>query len=194
MNRLRFLTALALVLAVVTALFAAGDAHSQTPSIELTPNSGFSSFTVVGSDFNNLTDITFTWDGDPVDHFPDRFLDGPTFTTIITVPSGSRPGRHTVTAYGSIIESSDPPVTTSATFTVIDTTGPQGTQGLDGEDGASGLPGSPGSIGPPGPYGPQGNQGRPGEETNPGINMAAILLALGVIALNFVLMAKKSLK
>ncbi len=188
MNKSKFLTVLALVLATVALVFAASEVHSQASpgaSIELTPSSGFSSFTIVG-----IMDLegppTIGWDGEAISTFLYDYS-GTGFTAIVGVPPGSRPGSHTVTA-------SNGEDTARATFTVVDTAGPQGPQGSAGTDGAPGLPGSPGPAGPSGPPGPAGNMGRPAEDTGYGVNMTAIILALATIALNLGLMVWRSLK
>ncbi len=192
MNKLIFLHVLALVLAVVALVFAASDVLSQAgapeANIELTPSSGFSSFTIVGTGFPGDYLVTIEWDGRPLELFPgqDIYED---FTVIADVPAGSRPGRHTVTAI-----SEEPGYTASATFTVADMTGPQGPEGLAGADGASGAQGSPGPQGSAGPAGPEGNMGRPGEESGPVADMTAIIVALATIVLNLGLMARRAMK
>jgi len=198
MKKIKFLNVSAVVLATVAIVFAAGDVLSQAgaaeANIELTPNSGFSSFTVEGSNFAAESEITLEWDGAPITHFGLNFwsdtIYGSDFTVIIDVPVDSQPGAHTVTA----IDENDH--TAKATFTVIDMSGSRGTEGPSGLDGAQGLPGSSGSAGPPGPEGnpgPQGNPGEPGlpgEPTNYGLNMAAIIIALAAIGLSLFRMVR----
>jgi hypothetical protein len=186
MNKLRFLTALSLVLAAVALVFAGSEARSQVnASIELTPSSGFSSFTIAGV-MALEGPPTIEWDGKPITTF---LYDGSgtDFTAIVDVPAGSRPGRHTVTA-------SNGDDIASARFTVVDMSGPEGPQGPDGTDGAPGSTGSSGPQGPSGPSGPAGNMGRPGEESGPAVNMTAIIVALATIVLNLGLMVRRSLK
>ena len=190
MNKLRFLTVLALGLAAVALVFAASEVRSQAASIRLTPSSGFSSFTIEGSTIGGEATVTIKWDGSTIKTFPYEDVYGSDFTTIVDVPAGSKPGPHTVMATDGEAEA-------TATFTVVDLAGPQGPRGREGpagRDGAAGLAGSPGSQGPPGSPGPAGNMGRPGEESGPGVNMTAIILALATIALNLGLMLRRAFK
>ena len=188
MDKLKLVSVVALVLAVAALAFATSEVHSDNgASIELSPSSGFSSFTIEGSGFTD-SQITIYWDGSVVSDIFYWQLYGPDFTAIVDVPSGSQPGNHRVTA----VDVDDN--TAVAMFTVVDMSGPQGPEGEAGISGSSGLPGSPGPQGPAGASGPAGNMGRPGEDASPGVNMTAIILALAAIALNLVLMVRRALR
>ena len=201
MNKLRFLSSLALLFAIVAMVFAAAEVHSQNgESITLTPDSGFSSFTISGTDFAVESPITIEWDGNGVSSFhqnmPYQIL-GPDFVAIVDIPIDAEPGAHTVT----VTDDYTPPNVASATFTVVDMTGPQGlqgpqgikgTQGPVGDNGSPGPPGSVGSPGPPGPAGNMGNQGRPGEDADYGVSYTAIIIAFVAIGLNLFQLARGS--
>ena len=189
MNRLRFMTVLVLVLAIVGIISIAGEVQSQGTSIELSPNSGFSSFTIEGNDFTPPTvtsvEVDILWDGEVMTTFPEDVYVGQdgSFTAIVDVPDDASPGRYTVTAEDSEGASAN------TTFTVIDMAGPSGSRGPVGPDGSPGLPGSPGNPGPPGPEGnpgpagSPGEKGPPGEPANFGLNIIAIILASVAIVL-----------
>ena len=198
MNKLRFLSSLALLLAVVAMVFAAAEVRSQNgESITLTPDSGFSSFTIFGTDFGVESTITIEWDGNGVSSFHQNMpyqIWGPDFVAIVDVPVDAELGAHTVTARDNYT----PPNVSSATFTVVDMTGPQGPQGIKGTQGpvgdnaSPGPPGSVGSPGPPGPAGNMGNQGRPGEDADYGVSYTAIIIAFIAIGLNLFQLARGS--
>jgi len=134
-------------------------------SITLSPNSGFSSTTVVGTGFSlGMNNITIFWAGSAIPTVPSTaWVDGAGgFTALISVPSQTKPGSYNVTAKGFLGG------TASALFTVVNMTGPKGLKGDTGTQGAQGPTGTgekgdTGERGPAGEMGPQGNQGPPGE-------------------------------
>ena len=157
MNRLRYLALLSIVLAIAAiGLVASDDAHSQAAAdIVLTPDTGFSSFTVSGTGFGVESTVTITWDGIPMTTFPDTQVGGSSFTTIVDVPDSAVPGVYTVFATDGSGNSD------SEVFTVIDTTGPEGPQGPQGPQGDEGISGS---QGPAGDNGAAGRYGSPGAD------------------------------
>lgn len=198
MNKLRFLSALALVVALAAVVLTAVDVYSQTPTptptVRLSPSSGFSSFTVEATDFPYYAQLGVTWDGSGISTFPEEFLYGPSFNTIVTVPRGALPGRHTVSIvqFPGDVANPVPVVVAKATFTVVDLTGPRGPAGAPGQDGAPGNPGYPGPMGQAGVAGEDGPMGRPGEDAVYGVNMTAIILALIAIGINLFQIARGS--
>jgi hypothetical protein len=84
-----------------------------------------------------------------------------TFSAIITVPTQTTPGDHTVTAT-SVLPGG---ATASITFRVIDmigakgASGPPGAIGPQGQTGPAGAPGPAGTAGTPGPAGERGPAG-----------------------------------
>jgi len=135
--------------------------------ITLTPEEGFSVTTVSGFGFTGDSEITIEWDGVELPTVPKEVYaqeDG-RFTAIISVPTQTEPGPHTVTV------TDEEGLTASATFEVIDMTGPEGPQGPRGSSGSTGPegpegpPGPEGEKGDPGPAGPAGPKG---EEGDPG--------------------------
>jgi hypothetical protein len=96
------------------------------------------------------------------------------FTVLISVPTQTNPGSYTVNATD---ESGN---WATATFTVVDMTGPQGPAGLQGPQGPKGDKGDTGSQGPIGPQGPQGTEGRPGENQ---LVLIAFPTAASIVAL-----------
>jgi hypothetical protein len=159
---------------------------SSAESIELYPESGFSTVTVTGTDFYG-GEISIFWDGTrvptvPTVVYPDYQRETGEFTAIISVLTPNEPGEHTI----SVRDQEGGRA--SAEFTVIDMTGPQGPKG---EEGATGATGPAGSAGEPGPTGEPGPQGEPGEqgpigEPGPGAGMSiiAIILALTAVVLS----------
>ncbi len=192
MKRLSFFATLALLLTLVLVGTTANEAYSQAPRITLSPTSGFSTVTVSGTGFFG-GQITIYWDGDPIPTVPSPLYGYDTqaggFTAIITVPAQTTPGEHDV---GAIDQER---TAASATFTVIDMTGPQGLpgeRGPAGEPGSSGPPGKPGPTGELGPPGPPGETGSPGEAgPGGGISIVAIILALIALGLQVVGRIKK---
>lgn len=188
MKRLGILVVMVLFLTVVLVGVTADKAYSQAPRITLTPSSGFAATTVSGTGFLR-GEVFIYWAGTRLPTVPTSVVPTDTklgtFTAIITVPTQTKPGEYLVTAqdqYGT---------NASATFKVIDMTGPQGPQGTagsSGPQGPSGLQGPTGAPGPRGEPGPQGPQGPPGEqvppgEPGPGAGMSIIAIILAVIAL-----------
>lgn len=136
-------------------------------TITLTPSTGFASATIVGSGFSNNSVITITWDGKTIPTIPNPLITDTTgdFTAMISVPTQTTPGDHTINATDAT------GTWATATFTVVNMTGTQGLQGPKGENGTQGLQGPQGPkgdtgeqglIGPQGPKGENGTQGPPG--------------------------------
>jgi hypothetical protein len=141
--------------------------------LTLSPVTGFASVTVTGTNFDPNSVITITWDGTAVPTVPQplRTNGAGSFTALISVPTQTAAGAHTVAA------TDEGGNTEQATFTVIDMTG------------SAGATGATGPIGPTGPQGPQGEVGPSGA---PELSYAAIILALIALALSvFVLMRKR---
>jgi len=133
--------------------------------IWLDPESGFSTITITGKGFVGF--IKVYWDykeeeeeeEDTLPTIPYNVLpESPYgwFSAIISVPTQAKPGKHTITVKDKLYHEA------SATFTVIDITGPQGKRGVQGP------PGELGPLGPQGRPGPQGPRGLPGTEGPPG--------------------------
>ena len=122
--------------------------------------------------------ITIYWDGEPIPTIPSPLYLHDTqeggFTAIISIPTQTEPGEHTVMARDQ------KGATARAIFTVIDMTGPQGPAG---EQGAPGRQGPAGTQGAPGEQGPRGEQGAPGASLSVLPSILAILLALVAIVL-----------
>lgn len=110
--------------------------------IALTPSTGFASTTIVGSKFSNNSRITITWDGTNVPTIPNMVTTDAngSFTVLISVPTQTAPGVHTVNA------TDETGNWNTATFTVTDMRGPQGPKGDTGQQGSQG---SEGPRGPP---------------------------------------------
>jgi len=106
-------------------------------NITLFPTTGFASTTVVGSGFSNNARVTITWDGTTIPTIPNTVTTDGTgsFTALISVPTQTTPGLHPVKATD---ESGN---WASATFTVINMTGPQGPKGDKGDVGPAGSSG-----------------------------------------------------
>jgi len=109
--------------------------------IALTPSTGFASTTVVGSKFSNNSKITISWNGATIPAVPNTVTTDANgnFIAMISVPTQTIPGVHTVNA------TDETGNWNTATFTVLDMTGPQGPKGDTGQQG---------SQGPEGPQGP----------------------------------------
>ncbi|MGD8506750.1 MAG: hypothetical protein PVF15_08830 [Candidatus Bathyarchaeota archaeon] len=165
------------------------------PVLNLVPDRGFASTTIVGSGFSSSSTITVTWDGMPIPTVPNPLITDSygNFTAMITALTPNDPGPHIVNATDEWGHSA------WATFTVVDMTGlegpegpqgeigpqgetgPAGLQGPKGDKGDTGSQGSPGEQGPEGPQGPQGEQGAPGQTgAEPLGFVAAIVIALMV--------------
>lgn len=192
MIRLRLITVILLVAALMSvAVFNSNEAYAQ--SISLSPTSGFSTITITGSGFmGSGYPVTIAWDtADNV--IPAVVYYGEVdFTAYITVPTQTEPGEHLVIADDGIYSA-------SATFTVIDMTGPQGSQGVQGLAGPQGIAGNDGIPGPMGVQGPQGPQGSAGPEGPPGIpgtstaGVAGVVVALVALGLTVLRMITKRL-
>lgn len=179
---------LTLVLTLMFLVITATNVSSATDSIELYPDSGFSTVTIYGEGFYG-GEISIYWDGTQVPTVPTVIT--PTlideknriygFTAIISVLTQNEPGEHTIEARD------EEGGRASAEFIVIDMTGPEGPKGEEGADGATGSAGPAGEQGPAGEPGPTGEPGEPGPqgETGPGAGMSiiAIILALAAIVL-----------
>ncbi len=194
MRRLGILVVVVLFLSVVLVGVTADRAYCQAPRITLTPSSGFAATTVYGTGFVG-GQVYISWAGTRLPTVPTQVnvtvatgAQLGTFTAIITVPTQTKPGEYVVTAQDERGTSA------TATFVVIDMTGPQGSQGpqgpvgSSGPQGPSGPQGSAGAQGPRGEPGPQGPQGPPGEQgppggTGAGAGMSIIAIILAVIAL-----------
>ena len=188
-KRIGILVTVLLAVTLLSMVFLTGnEAYSQSPHITLSPTSGFSTITVYGEDFEGET-VEIYWNGREIPTVPRQIYGGggePTdFYAFITVVNQTNPRSHTVTAKGynstgDLIEEA------SATFTVIDMTGPQGetgSQGTPGDDGPPGPIGSPGPAGPQGTTGPEGPPGTPGSST---AGMAGVIVAAAALGLTIV--------
>lgn len=210
-NCIRIIVVLFIIL-TMTAAITPGKAYSQDEGrvwgksiITLSPTSGFSTVTIEGINFFSGYEIKIYWDEEPVPTVPTYVYgdqDG-RFTAIISIPTPDSPGIHTVMAV-------DEYYAASATFWVVDMTGPTGEPGPPGEPGTStavagpagpegeqGTPGPQGIPGPqglPGPQGPQGIEGPPGETgpqgppgeagtVNTSLSITAIIFSLAAIGL-----------
>lgn len=153
-------------------------------NIVLMPFTGFSSTTIVGSGFSNNSRVTITWDGTSIPTVPSPLFTDATgnFAAIISVPTQNTPGTHTV----NTTDASGNWAT--ATFTVVNMTGPQGPKGDKGDKGDTGAQGPTGSQGPQGEQGPQGSPGVTSEELQLLVNgltiaTSGIAMCLATIAL-----------
>ena len=151
-----------LVLQTFACLGVAADCEEPSPSISLTPSSGISVITVIGSGFPKNQGIHIFWNGVAVPGWLGDSCtshDG-TFCVIMTIQTQT-PGTYniTVTVDGKLA---------SAPFTVLDTIGPQGQKGDTGDQGPvgpQGIKGDKGDTGDTGPQGPAGPMGPAGEGT-----------------------------
>ena len=129
------------------------------PVLELVPDTGFASTTIVGSGgFAANSNITITWDGTPIPTVPQPITTDAygNFTTIISVPTQNDPGPHVINATDEYGRSA------VATFTVVDMTGPTGATGATGPKGDTGDTGPAGATGATGATGPKGDTGDTG--------------------------------
>lgn len=179
MSTLKELGLLVILISLAILAVTAATAHqvySQgNEEIWLNPESGFSTITITGIGFVGFIKVYWDEKFDEEDAIPTvpytvrPETDKGYFSCLINVPTGARPGEHTVTVK-DVYEHSD-----NATFTVMNMTGPQGSrgpQGLRGEpgpQGPTGTTGSQGQPGPPGPQGPAGGPGPPGKVGPPGM-------------------------
>ena len=147
------------VIAVALLLFSMvsmTSANECLPEIVLSPNEGCSVFAVNGQYFTLCSDLSFYWDGEPIDViWLDKSTDG-SFYALVTVQTQDVSGEHNVTV------TDDCGLSAWALFTVIDMTGPQGEQGLPGEQGETGEQGLTGETGPAGETGETGLTGPAG--------------------------------
>jgi hypothetical protein len=190
MRRLKIISAVLLAVSSVSIVFLTGnEAYSQVapePSITLSPSSGYSFVTVSGSDFTGNYITAIYWDDEVLPTFPSSVsLFGGGFEASIIVPTQTDPGRHTVTAVDDYGDDA------TATFTVVDKTGPEGPPGPEGYPGSDGAPGSPGPQGPPGPPGPEGPEGPPGPPGTSSRGYATVVVALAAVGLTLLRWALK---
>lgn len=134
-------------------------ADAQLRNIALSPCSGFASTTITGSGFSNNSKATITWDGTTIPSVPSSVITDTTggFAALISVPTQITPGDHIVNATD---ESGN---WATATFTVVNMTGPQGPTGLQGPPGSKGDKGDKGDTGLQGGIGSQGLKGDKGD-------------------------------
>jgi len=154
------------------------DGHYEVgPYLALTPDAGFAATTLVGGRFVANSPITITWNGEHIATVPSLLTTDShgNFTAIITVLNPTEPGLYTVTATDQEGNNA------SATFTVIDMTGPQGLQGEQGEQGVQG------------PQGLQGEQGEQGASAPTEVVWASIIIAIiAIVIAAYVLITKKA--
>lgn len=117
--------------------------NSLSTQITLTPSTGFTCTTIAGSGFTNNSRVTITWDGTIIPTIPNTATTDAMgdFTAIVTVPAQTTVGTHVVNVTDELGN------TATATFKVVNMTGPQGSQGSKGENGTQGLQGPQGSAG-----------------------------------------------
>jgi predicted secreted protein len=128
-------------------------------ALTLTPAIGFASTTVTGSGFSNNSKVTITWDGTTIPSIPYTVTTDAAgnFAALISVPTQTAPGVHVVNA------TDEAGNWATATFTVVNMTGPQGPAGPQGPKGDKGDTGAQGLTGPTGPQGPKGDKGDKGD-------------------------------
>jgi len=174
--------------------------------LELVPDTGFASTTIVGSGgFAANSNITITWDGTPIPTVPQLITTDEygNFTAIISVPTQNDPGLHVINATDEYGRSAE------ITFTVVDMTGPKGDKGDTGATGPAVATGPAGATGATGPQGPQGETGATGAtgatgpkgetgETGPAgevsmtyIAVPAVLSVLAIVIAVFAIVKKK---
>jgi len=150
------------------------------PVLDLVPETGFASLTIVGSGgFAGNSKITVTWDGTPIPTVPNPITTDiyGNFSVIISVLTPTTPGPHIVNATDEYGRSA------SKTFTVVDMKGPQGPQGPQGETGPQGPKGENGSQGIQGETGPPGSQGDAGPPGEVSMLFIAVPTALSIVAI-----------
>jgi hypothetical protein len=178
--------------------------YEVAPHLTLAPDAGFAATTIAGGRFAANSQITITWDGEPVITVPSPLTTDSygNFTAIITVPTPTEPGIHNVTSTDQEGNKAN------ATFTVIDMTGPQGPAGPQGEkgdtgpqgpagptgpEGATGPAGPQGATGATGPQGPQGEQGPVGPPAPTEVVWASIIIAIiAIVIAAYVWLTKKT--
>jgi hypothetical protein len=156
----KIITTLLLVLATSMIICESKASGPYYPVIALSPNQGYSTIMISGSSFKANDQIIILYDGVKQSTIPttvkvidnDNYPDDQTFTALINVPDPLAVGAHNVTAADTLGNEA------SATFTVLNMTGPQGLEGVAGLQGAAG------------PQGIQGIQGVSGENGTNGIN------------------------
>jgi hypothetical protein len=127
-----------LLLAGSSSLFAVATACDEnSPLIALSPPQGFAMTMITGSGFDEYKTVTIAYDGAVQSTIPAvvKTDNQGCFTALISIPDELAVGGHTITA---TVRHGD---SASATFTVVDMTGPQGIQGVAGEDGKDGING-----------------------------------------------------
>jgi len=220
MKRLSFYFIIAVVLMLLLCATTADEVYAQ-PAFRLSPTSGIACVTIEGTGFDYYVDqVTILWDGSSVPAVVDSWsytVTLPTavitryaFTAIISVPTQTVPGRHTIRAQYSLGYEGEMGTGASGDlpFDVVNVTGPPGPEGPQGPAGEQGPPGEQGEAGaqgpqgvegpqgpegpegPEGPAGPEGPQGPPGEQgpegttsAPSGVGIAALLLALLALGL-----------
>ncbi|MFB0502733.1 MAG: hypothetical protein ACETWE_02780 [Candidatus Bathyarchaeia archaeon] len=111
--------------------------QGQSASIVLSPDKGVSAITIEGSGFNASAVVTVYWDGQRIPTLPLHVStdEAGAFSCIISAYNQTSVGAHEVKAVDSA------GIFASATFTVIDVTGPRGEQGPLGAPGEAIPPG-----------------------------------------------------
>jgi len=156
------------------------------PYLTLVPDTGFAATTVVGVRFAANSQITITWDGEPIITVPSPLTtdSNGNFTAIITVLSPTDPGLYNVTSTDQEGNKAN------ATFTVIDMKGETGDKGDPGETGDKGDPGETGDKGDPGET---GDKGDPGETAPTEVVWASIIIAIiAIVIAAYSLLRKKT--
>lgn len=118
-----------------------------TPTITLSPTSGFSAITTAGGGFVAATIIVITWDSTLIPTVPSPIVasQSGSFNAIISVPTQITVGDYVIIAISTLPGGA----TASTTFRVINMTGPQGPPlqaGAVVPQGPAGLPGEQGHI------------------------------------------------
>jgi len=154
--------------------------------LALVPDRGFAVTTIVGGRFAANSQITVTWDGEPIPTVPSPLTTDShgNFTAIIAVLSPTVPRFYTVTSTDQEGNKA------SAIFTVVDMTGPQGLQGSEGPQGLQGSEGPQGLQGSEGPQGPQGEQGEPAPTEL--VWASIIIAAIAIVLAAYILLTKKT--
>lgn len=145
--------------------FSAQVAYAASPSISLSPSSGFSSIMVYGTGFSPSSSITIYWDGNSIPNIPSPLITNflGEFTAIINVQNQTDPGFYNVTAIDSLGGQA------SAFFTVVNMTGPEGPKGDTGPQGPEGTSGEKGDTGEQGISGEKGEKGDQGPSGQMGL-------------------------
>jgi hypothetical protein len=145
----KIITTLLLVLATSMIICESKASGPYYPVITLSPDRGYSTIMISGSSFKANDQITILYDGVKQSTIPttvkvidnDNYPDDQTFTALINVPDPLAVGAHNVTAVDTLGNEA------SATFTVLNMTGPQGLQGALGPQGVQGIQGVSGENG-----------------------------------------------